>query len=299
MENVGKRRGIFLKSAWIAAVFLIAVGIFLSVSAGAKLESAAATVDDITVVTEIKVTSKKKVTLDYESTFTGAIKNNTGAAITNVKLTIDVKTAVLGKVGSYTVTIASIGAGATHILNAATETSDNFETVTGVKAQIGTGASFSLRNVSGSTSNTPTTPSTGGGTGGDGDEPMGVGGIIGTILGVIVFLVILYFVVRFLRRVFGGSKNRTKVVNRVTVNNVVPTASYDGGESKRIALERERLKHESEMDRERLSLEKERLEMEKEKLQSSAESAKPKFCTYCGSQNDGDAKVCGNCGAAF
>ncbi|MDR3263549.1 MAG: zinc ribbon domain-containing protein [Clostridiales bacterium] len=248
---------------------------------------------------EIKVASSKISASKYTSTFTGKITNKLTETLYDIKLTVAVKTSTGVISGSYVVTIASIAAGQTHTLNASAETSDNFETVTSLSAKIGAGSAFALTNLNSGGSGSG---SGSGGTDDDGGGGGNVGSVVGIIIGVLVIGAIAFFV---LRRIFGSrsvaTASSTSTSGVTVINNVgVGAASVDSRiEKRRIELERERLNSQTELERERINLEKEKLNLEKDKVQNKIEASKPKYCGYCGAQNDGGSNVCSNCGASF
>jgi len=170
--------------------FLILVAmIFASFAACSAVPVSAAGDETKIAVTEaLKVTSAVQNIWQqtYKSTITGRIKNQTSEELTNIVITVNVKTNTLGNTGTLVLTITKIAANATHTINTVTDTEENFETVVSLSATINGGAPFTL-------SNTPTIVSSPNNNGDGGND--WIYGVLGAIIIIAIpTVIVIYFV---------------------------------------------------------------------------------------------------------
>jgi len=192
--------------ALLHIIFCVAVtAVFAQAGAAAGRNAAAAgDGDKIAVTTKLTVTSAVQNVLKqtYKSTVKGAVKNQTSETLTNIVITLNVKTNTLEKTGTLTLTIARIAANQTYTINSTADTGDNFETVVSLSATIAGGASFTLSNTV-AAAPPPPSGSNNGNNGGGGNNSVGnnsgnggvIGGVVtGVVIGLIIVCILVWYV---------------------------------------------------------------------------------------------------------
>ncbi|MDR3318106.1 MAG: zinc ribbon domain-containing protein [Clostridiales bacterium] len=200
IKGAGRLILLFLSIVW---VLMTAATAFTANAAGDG---------DLQITEKLTVTSKVKNVLSqtYDSAFGGKIKNVSAEALSDITLTVSVKTKTLNQTGSFTITIPQIAAGKVYSINSTAESEANFEEITAVTARIGNGAEFTLSNATSTNPANNATPA-----------------ILGAAGGVIILVIVLLIVVRVRRN--GNNYNRqiqsqSQTQNQNIVVNVVAPA---------------------------------------------------------------------------